>query len=227
MSGCCGQDVRFEGVSGAYKRALVAVILINLGMFGVEVTAGTLAGSMALAADSLDFLADSATYAISLLVIGMPLATRAKAALFKGASLALMGLWVFGATVWQIIFIGVPNAAMMSSIGVLAFVANVVSVMILFKWRDGDSNVRSVWLCSRNDAIGNIAVVLAGGAVWLTQTGWPDVIVALIMAGLFLKSSFGILSQASAELREAKEADEKGASADKTETASLHVHDTA
>lgn len=220
MSGCCGQEVRFEGVSGAYKRALIAVILINLGMFGVEVTAGALAGSMALAADSLDFLADSATYGISLLVIGMPLATRAKAALFKGASLALMGVWVLGATLWQAVFIGLPDAAMMSSVGLLAFVANVVSVMILFRWRDGDSNVRSVWLCSRNDAIGNIAVIVAGGAVWLTGTGWPDVIVALIMAGLFLKSSSGILRQAMAELREAKAHPHA-----QSHTGDDHVHD--
>ena len=119
MSGCCGQDVKFEGVSTAYKRALIAVIVINAGMFAVEVFGGAIAGSMALAADSLDFLADSATYAISLAVIGLPLATRAKAALFKGGSLALMGLGVFGLTVYELFTIGVPNAAMMSGLAVL------------------------------------------------------------------------------------------------------------
>lgn len=210
MSGCCGQAVRFEGVSRAYKRALIAVIVINAAMFAVELVAGAVAGSVALWADSLDFLADSATYAISLIVIGMPLATRAKAALFKGASLAVMGAWVFGATLWQVVFIGVPNAMVMSGIGVLALLANLASVAILFKWRDGDSNVRSVWLCSRNDAIGNVAVVVAGGLVWLTQTGWPDVIVAFIMAGLFLKSAVSILRQAIAELREVRDGSDRG-----------------
>ena len=204
MSGCCGHDVKFEGVSTAYKRALIAVIVINAGMFAIEVFGGAVAGSMALAADSLDFLADSATYAISLAVIGLPLATRAKAALFKGGSLALMGLGVFGLTVYELFTIGVPNEAMMSGIGLLAMVANLASVAILFNWRDGDSNVRSVWLCSRNDAISNVAVVIAGGAVWLTGTGWPDVIVAFIMSGLFLKSAVSILRQSMAELREAK-----------------------
>lgn len=206
LSGCCGQDVKFEGVSPAYKRALIAVIVINAGMFAIEIFGGALAGSMALAADSLDFLADSATYAISLAVIGLPLATRAKAALFKGGSLALMGLGVFSLTVYELFTIGVPNAAVMSGIGVLALIANLASVAILFSWRDGDSNVRSVWLCSRNDAISNVAVVIAGGAVWLTGTGWPDVIVAFIMSGLFLKSAVSILRQSMAELREAKAA---------------------
>ena len=204
MSGCCVHDVKFEGVSTAYKRALIAVIVINAGMFAIEVFGGAIAGSMALAADSIDFLADSATYAISLAVIGLPLATRAKAALFKGGSLALMGLGVFGLTVYELFTIGVPNAAMMSGIGLLAMVANLASVAILFNWRDGDSNVRSVWLCSRNDAISNVAVVIAGGAVWLTGTGWPDVIVAFIMSCLFLKSAVSILRQSMAELREAK-----------------------
>lgn len=204
MAGSCAHDVRFEGVSSGYKRALIAVIVINAAMFIVELSAGSIAGSMALTADSLDFLADSLTYAVSLWVIGRPLVWRAWTAVAKGASLALMGAWVFGATVYQVFFIGVPNAAMMSGIGLLALAANVVSVMILFRWRDGDSNVRSVWLCSRNDAIGNVAVVAAGGAVFLTGTGWPDVIVAGIMAALFLKSSVAILRQSTGELRQAR-----------------------
>ncbi|NQW08399.1 MAG: cation transporter [Alphaproteobacteria bacterium] len=204
MAGSCGHGVQFEGVSGGYKRALIAVIAINAAMFVVELSAGSIAGSMALTADSLDFLADSLTYGVSLWVIGRPLAWRAWTALAKGVSLAAMGAWVFGATVYQVFVIGVPDAAMMSGIGMLALVANLVSVMILFRWRDGDSNVRSVWLCSRNDAIGNVAVVVAGGAVYLTGTGWPDVIVAGIMAALFLKSSVAILRQSTAELRYAR-----------------------
>lgn len=202
MSGCCGNDVKFEGLSASYRRALWAVIAINAGMFAVEIAAGAMSGSMALAADSLDFLADSLTYGLSLWVIGRPMVWRSRAAVFKGLSLAVMGVGVFAATIWHTLVLGVPEAFVMSGVGVLALAANVVSVIILFRWRDGDANVRSVWLCSRNDAIGNVAVVAAGGAVWLTASGWPDVIVAGAMAGLFLKSAVAILRQAFAELRQ-------------------------
>lgn len=201
MTGCCGTTVQFDGLSTAYRRALWTVIAINAAMFAVEVGAGAMSGSMALAADSLDFLADSLTYGLSLWVIGRPIAWRSRAALFKGASLAVMGVGVFAATIWQTFVLGVPEAFVMSGVGLLALAANVVSVLILFRWRDGDANVRSVWLCSRNDAIGNVAVVAAGGAVWLTASGWPDVIVAGAMALLFLKSAAAILRQALDELR--------------------------
>ncbi|GHD46200.1 hypothetical protein GCM10017083_15070 [Thalassobaculum fulvum] len=193
--------MKFDGLSAGYRRALWAVIAINASMFAVELGAGALSGSMALAADSLDFLADSLTYGLSLWVIGRPIAWRARAAVFKGLSLAAMGVGVLAATVWQSFVLGVPEAFVMSGVGFLALAANVASVLILFRWRDGDANVRSVWLCSRNDAIGNVAVVGAGGAVWLTASGWPDVIVAAAMAGLFLRSAVAILRQAFAELR--------------------------
>lgn len=205
MSGCCGHDnesVVFEGMSSAYRRALWAVILINGIMFVVEMTAGFGAGSMALKADALDFLADTATYALSFYVIGKAARVRASAALFKGISLAVMGVWVFGSTGYQVLVVGVPEATVMSAVGILAFVANMASVAILYRFRDGDANVRSVWLCSRNDAIGNIAVVLAAAGVWQTGTGWPDLIVAGIMAGLFCWSSFQIVRQALGEVRE-------------------------
>jgi len=207
MSGsCCGTDVAFDGMSDGYKRALVAVVVINAAMFAVELGGGAFAGSMALTADSLDFLADSLTYAISLWVIGRPAAWRAWAAFGKGVSLAVMGVGVFATTVYQVFFIGVPDAALMSGIGVLAMLANIASVVILFRWRDGDANVRSVWLCSRNDAIGNAAVVVAAGLVWWSGTGWPDVIVALLMSGLFLRSASQILRQSVDELRQARAA---------------------
>ena len=193
--------MKFDGLSAGYRRALWAVIAINAAMFAVEIGAGAMSGSMALAADSLDFLADSLTYGLSLWVIGRPLVWRSRAALFKGLSLAVMGVGVFAATVWQTFVLGVPEAFVMSGVGVLALAANVVSVLILFRWRDGDANVRSVWLCSRNDAIGNVAVVGAGVAVWLTASGWPDVIVAGAMALLFLKSATAILRQAHDEMR--------------------------
>ncbi|WP_245577597.1 cation transporter [Nisaea denitrificans] len=188
-------------MSAAYRRALWAVILINGVMFVVEMAAGFGAGSMALKADALDFLADTATYALSFYVIGKAARVRASAALFKGFSLALMGLWVFASTAYQVLVVGVPEAVVMSSVGVLAFIANMASVGLLYRFRDGDANVRSVWLCSRNDAIGNVAVVIAAGGVWYTGTGWPDLAVAGVMAGLFCWSSFQIIRQGLGEMR--------------------------
>ena len=202
MSGtCCHHDYKFDGVSSGFKRALWAVIAINGVMFGVEITAGALAGSQALQADALDFLGDTATYAISLFVIGMPLRTRATAALFKGLSLGAMGLWVFGSTLYQTLILGVPQAEVMGIVGFLALLANVASVLLLLRYRDGDANVRSVWLCSRNDALGNIVVMCAAAGVWASGTAWPDLIVAGLMAGLFLWSSFQIVRQAMQERR--------------------------
>lgn len=153
-------------------------------------------------ADALDFLGDALTYGITLAAIGTAAATRAKAALFKGFTLFLMGLWVFSSTAYHVLILGVPRAELMGAIGFLALAANVTSVLLLMKYKDGDSNVRSVWLCSRNDAIGNVAVMAAAAAVWLTASKWPDLIVAALMAGLFLSSAFQILRQSSAELRQ-------------------------
>lgn len=202
MAGCCGHDAKFEGVSADYKRRLWAVIAINAGMFGVEMTAGHLAGSQALQADALDFAGDALTYGISLAVIGASMQTRSFAALGKGVSLLLMGLWVMGSTLYQVLGPGVPEAPVMGIVGVMALAANLASVMLLVKYKDGDANVRSVWLCSRNDAIGNVAVILAALGVWGTATAWPDLIVAAIMAGLFLSSAWQILAQALTERRE-------------------------
>lgn len=196
MSDCCGQDVCFDGQSKRYRRVLWVVIAINAVMFGVEMLAGALAGSQALQADALDFLGDSLTYGLSLAVIGRSPRTRSTAALLKGLSLALMGFWVLGATAFQVLLLGVPQAAAMGAIGVLALVANLTSVALLMRYRDGDANVRSVWLCSRNDAIGNLAVIAAAGAVWVTQSAWPDLLVAALMATLFLRSALQILRQA-------------------------------
>lgn len=192
-------DHDFDGASPAYRRALIAVIVLNAGLFLVEMTAGALAGSRALQADALDFAADAATYALSLAVIGRPLATRARAAQLKGLSLALMALGVFGFALWDMLGPEVPRAEVMGAVGFAALAANVASVLILMRWKDGDSNVRSVWLCSRNDAIGNIAVMGAAVLVAWLNSGWPDLIVAVAMAGLFLSSSVQILRKAAAE----------------------------
>jgi Co/Zn/Cd efflux system component len=200
---CCEGGASFEGLSADYRRRLWAVIAINAAMFLVELIGGVLAGSQALQADALDFLGDTLTYGISLAVIGMSSRARATAALFKGASLTLMGLWVFGSTAYHVFVLGVPRAEMMGAIGFLALAANVTSVLILIKYKDGDANVRSVWLCSRNDAIGNVTVMIAALAVWGTATAWPDLLVAAIMAALFLSSSSQIFVQALAEYRKA------------------------
>ncbi len=202
--GCSGNP-RFDGVDPAYKRVLWIVIFINAAMFFIEMSAGKLAGSQALQADALDFLGDALTYGLSLAVIGMSLKVRSSAALLKGLSLLLMGLWVFGSTIYQIFILGVPSAQIMGLIGLLALAANLASVMLLMRYKDGDANVRSVWLCSRNDAIGNVAVMVASVAVLLTASAWPDLIVAIIMAGLFLRSAQLILVQAWQEFRSGKD----------------------
>ena len=184
------------------KRRLWLVIAINAVMFGVEMTAGHLAQSQALQADALDFFGDAVTYGISLAVIGASLRVRSTAALAKGISLLAMGLWVFGSTVYRVMVDGVPTAEIMGAVGFLALLANVASVLLMMAYKDGDANVRSVWLCSRNDAIGNVAVMIAALGVWGTATGWPDLIVAAIMAGLFLTSSVQIIRQALQERRD-------------------------
>ena len=202
MAGCCGHDAKFDGVSADYKRRLWIVIALNAVMFAVEMTAGHMAKSQALQADALDFLGDALTYGISLAVIGASVRVRTTAALAKGISLLLMGLWVFGSTVYRVFYVGVPAAEIMGVIGFLALLTNLASVLLLVRYKDGDANVRSVWLCSRNDAIGNVAVMFAALGVWGTATGWPDLIVATIMAGLFLSSAFQIVRQALSERRE-------------------------
>lgn len=197
---CCGNN-DFDGTTRGYRQALVVVIVINAAMFVVEILGGALAGSQALKADALDFLGDALTYGLSLWVIGRSLRTRASAALLKGISLAMMGIWVLGSTIWQVWVLGVPSAGIMGAIGVMALAANLASVLILLRYRDGDANVRSVWLCSRNDAIGNVAVIGAAVLVGITASPWPDLVVAALMAGLFLKSSVSIIRQAMGELR--------------------------
>ena len=196
MGSCCSNTPNFDGTSSAYQRALWWVIAINATMFIVEIGAGMAAQSQALQADALDFLGDTFTYSISLLVIGQALVWRTRAALLKGISLLLMGLWVLGSTLYQVLILGTPQAFVMGSIAVLALIANLISVLILYRFRNGDANVRSVWLCSRNDAINNVAVIIAAGAVWFTASAWPDLLVAAIMASLFLHSAFLITRQA-------------------------------
>lgn len=205
MGACCGSNTQFDGLSKDYKRRLWLVIALNAGMFFVEMAAGHAARSQALQADALDFFGDAVTYGISLAVIGSSLKTRSIAALAKGVSLLMMGLWVGSSTLYHVLVVGVPKAEIMGSIGLLALGINLASVMLLVRYKDGDANVRSVWLCSRNDAIGNVAVMLAALGVWGTATAWPDLIVAGLMASLFLNSAIQILRQALAEYRQTGE----------------------
>jgi len=202
MAKCCENTAKFDGISDDYKRRLWIVIALNAVMFIVEITAGQLAKSQALQADALDFLGDSVTYAISLAVIGTSIKVRTNAALFKGVSLFIMGLWVLAVTLYRVFYAETPEAEIMGSIGFLALMTNLASVLILVSYKDGDANVRSVWLCSRNDAIGNVAVMVAALSVWGTASRWPDLVVAAIMSGLFISSAIQIVRQALKERSE-------------------------
>lgn len=195
----------FEGLNDDYKRRLMLVTAINIGMFVLEMGAGQLAGSQALKADALDFAADGATYALSFWAIGRPQRVRTGAAFVKGISLFAMGIWIAVTTLYQFFVLGVPEAEVMGLIGFLALGANLLSVYLLFAYKNGDANIRSVWLCSRNDAIGNVAVMIAAGFVALMNSGAPDLIVAGVMSALFLSSSYQILRQSWAEWKHADE----------------------
>lgn len=204
MSGCCSGNCNFDGLSASYKRMLWWVIAINGLMFIIEMSAGIGAQSQALQADALDFLGDTLTYGLSLWVIGKSLTLRSNIALFKGYSLLLMALWVFGSTLYRVFALSSPNAYTMGGIALLALAANIISVLLLMKYKNGDANVRSVWLCSRNDAIGNLVVLVAASAVWFSNSAIPDLIVAFILASLFLSSSWQIIQQARLEKNRCK-----------------------
>ena len=194
-SSCCGSDVKFDGASKEYKKRLWIIIFLNALMFFVEVSGGFLSKSQALKADALDFLGDTLTYGLSLFAIDSTKNTKVLVSIVKGCSLLGMGLWVAISTVFEFLSPGIPQAELMGFIGFLALCANVISVLLLLKYKDGDANIRSVWLCSRNDAIGNIGVILAAVASSIFNSGLPDLLVALFMSILFIHSSAQILIQ--------------------------------
>jgi Co/Zn/Cd efflux system component len=205
MSGCCSSDSccspdPHQGNPG-YRKALWAVLAINGLMFAVEVIAGLAAGSASLQADALDFLGDTANYAISLIVVGMALRYRASAAMAKGITMAIFGLWVIATLIWHVVQSTLPSAVTMGAVGSIALLANAASFALLWAYREGDANMRSAWICTRNDVLGNVAVLAAAAGVFGTGTGWPDVIVALIMALLALQGAFIVLRRSSTELR--------------------------
>lgn len=185
-----------------YRRILWTVLAINGAMFAVEVAAGLMAGSASLQADAFDFLGDAANYAISLLVVGMALRYRALAALTKGATMGAFGLWVIATVIWHTLHGTLPSAFTMGAVGFTALAANAASFVLLWAYRNDDVNMRSAWICTRNDVLGNLAVLLAAAGVFGTGTGWPDVIVATIMAGLALQGSAIVVRQSLGELHQ-------------------------
>lgn len=197
---CCGSNKPIHQ-SPKYKKALWIVLILNLSMFFVEIVMGVKSGSTSLLSDSLDFLGDSANYLISLIVLPMALSYRAKASMVKGLTMGGFGLFILMTTIYRVFYGEMPSYSEISIVGFLALLVNVSALLILLKFRDGDSNVRSVWVCSRNDAIGNVAVILAGMAVYFFQSKYPDLIVAFVLAFLALQASQEIIKRAWAELK--------------------------
>lgn len=187
-------------VTPAYRRALWAVVLLNVGYGVVEIAAGFIAASQALKADALDFLGDGLITLLGLLAIEWNVKWRAKSALAQGFFLGSLGIAVLGTTVYRFFVLRQPEAELMGIFGAAALAINVAAALVLIPHRKGDANVRAVWLFSRNDAVGNAAVVLAAGLVAWTNTPWPDLVVAAIIASLFLHASWTIVSDARQEL---------------------------
>jgi Co/Zn/Cd efflux system component len=201
---CCTHEPSPPRRAPHERRVLWAALAINAAMFVVELVAGSRAGSSSLQADSLDFLADAANYAVSLFVVTSVLRVRARAALAKGASMGLLGLWVLGHTAWQLWHGVVPRAEVMGVVGALALASNLFVLWLLVSFRRGDANMRSVWICSRNDSIANVAVLLAASGVLATRTAWPDAAVAVGIAALSLSGAWQIVRSALRELAEAE-----------------------
>ncbi len=198
---CCSDAGCQAEATGRYRVVLWVVLAINVAMFLVEIVAGLAVGSAALQADALDFFADAANYGISLFVLGLGIRWRAGAALVKGASMGLFGLWVIGNVVWHAYHGTVPGWATMGVVGAAALAANAACLTLLYAWRNGDANMRSVWICSRNDVLANGAVLAAALGVFGPGTGWPDITVAAVMAVLALQGAVTVIRQALAELR--------------------------
>ena len=185
----------------AYRKVLWIALLLNAAMFAVEIVGSAQSGSVSLLADAIDFFGDAANYALSLAVLSMALAWRAKASLLKAASMAGFGVFVLGHALWSALNDEPPQPLTMGAVALLALAVNVLVAWLLYRYRNGDSNMRSVWICSRNDAIGNIAVVLAAFGVFGTGAAWPDLLVAAGMAALALSGAWSVMRQALDELR--------------------------
>lgn len=199
---CCDHDCHSPKTDARYRRILWAALGVNVAMFSIEIVASFVAGSVSLRADALDFLGDAANYAVALAVVGLALQWRAAAALLKGAVMGLFGLWVAGSIIYHAIAATMPKAEVMGAIGLVALAANLLVAVLLYRYRTGDSQAMSVWLCTRNDCIVNIAVMMAGAGVWASGTPWPDIAVAAIVACLGISSAVRIIRQALGEMRE-------------------------
>jgi Co/Zn/Cd efflux system component len=206
MADCCTYSCSSEKppVDPRYRRILWFAFVVNAAMFIVEMAGGWRAGSVALLADAVDFFGDAANYGLSLFVLGLAPLWRSRTALFKGWTMGAYGVFVLGLAAWNLTHGIVPEAATMGVIGVLAFAANLLVAVLLYAFRDGDANMRSVWLCTRNDAIGNIAVILAALGVFGTGAGWPDIAVAVIMGVLALTAAKAVIQQARIEVVDQK-----------------------
>ena len=204
-AGCChhdhGHDHGPGPSAGRYRTILWIALVANAAMFVIELAAGLAAGSVSLQADALDFFGDAVNYGVSLAVLGMALAWRARASLLKSLSMALFGVWVLGRAGLNLATGVVPEPMTMGVVGTAALAVNIGVALLLYRYREGDSNMRSVWLCTRNDALGNIAVLAAALGVFGTGAGWPDLIVATVMALLALSSSVQVTRHALQELR--------------------------
>ena len=202
MADCCGGGCASgkPPVDSRYRRVLWIALVINAAMFGVELAGGWAAGSVSLLADAVDFFGDAANYGISLFVLGLAPVWRARTALVKGATMGAYGAFVIGAALWHLASGTVPKAETMGLIGVAALAANGLVAALLFAFRNGDANMRSVWLCTRNDMIGNAAVLLAALGVWQAGSGLPDLFVAGVMGFLGLSAARSVIRQARAEM---------------------------
>src|SRR6266566_7167954 len=198
---CCDHDCSAPQTDHRYRRILWAALTINMAMFAIEITASIVAGSVSLRADALDFLGDAANYAVALAVVGLSLHWRARAALLKGSVMGMFGLWVAGSTIYSAFTATVPKAEVIGAVGLLALAVNLGVAGLLYRYRGADSQAMSVWLCTRNDCIANIAVMLAGAGVWASATAWPDIAVAAIIACLGLSSAVRVIRQALLEMR--------------------------
>ncbi len=200
-AGCHNHDCEEANDSPVYRRVLWFCLISNAVMFVVQIIASYIANSVALMANSLDFLSDAANYGISIYVLGHTLRNKAKASIFKGVSLGLIGIWAAWKTLDQAFAPVLPEPLIMTLVSIVALAVNVWCAVLLYRFRAGDSNARSVWLCSRNDALGNIAVMFAAGGVFALGNVWPDVIIAAILAALAVSASWQILKQAKGELK--------------------------
>lgn len=197
---CCSASCSAPSVDPRYRRALWVALVLNAVMFAVELGASWSSGSVSLMADSIDFFGDAANYALSLAVLAMAASVRSRAALFKAGCMGVFGLFVLGRALWNLKVGGAPEPQTMGLVGMAALIVNGGVALMLYRFRGGDANMRSVWICSRNDALGNVAVMLAALGVFGTGSAWPDLLVAAVMGGLALAGSWSVVRHAQAEL---------------------------